>query len=560
MRFIDVVAGVGGFRLGMERAGHECVWSCEIDKWCQAVYKYKFGETPAGDVRQVRTEDIPNHDILCAGFPCQSFSIAGRRRGFEDTRGTIFFEVCKIARDKRTPYLLLENVAGLLSAEERTAFAVVLESLGELGYDAEWQVLNSKDFGVPQNRERVYLVGHLGGYCGQEVFPIGEGDRVPAKEGEGEPECKSGVRSQDYSSTVDARYGALRNAGETYIAEDFYQGRPMRRYRESAPSLRSDRCGLKVVAEEKPMIQVGSLYPKNADAGRVYSPEGIARALKGDAGGVGGKTGLYAMPMILTQARSEEAKKIRKENMERGRDTTTWKSMEAVPRTDGVSGSLSVVQKDNLVAIPCLTPDRARKRQHGRRFKEDGEPMFTLTGQDVHKVAIYRHPMNYGKKSVYDSCEIHPSLRTVSRSPRIVGNIYPSGGEAGKIIDAGGIYPTVKQGKRGGKAGMPLVTYEPKMRSQRALQMFDGIAHTVRQDLCRNMKHPHNPVLLPNMRIRRLTPKETERLQGFPDDWTRWGIDEKGNKVEISDCQRYRQMGNAVTVPVVEFIARRLTT
>jgi DNA (cytosine-5)-methyltransferase 1 len=189
IRFIDLFGGVGGFRLGLERAGEnfKCVWYNDIDKWCTAVYNYRFKESwkPA-DIKTIDTESIPDFDLLCAGFPCQSFSIAGKRRGFEDTRGTLFFEICRIAEVKRPELLLLENVKGLLSHDRGKTFQIILESLAELGYILEWQVLNSKHFGVPQNRERVFIVGHLGKFCGQEVFPLGEITREVQKISDGE--------------------------------------------------------------------------------------------------------------------------------------------------------------------------------------------------------------------------------------------------------------------------------------------------------------------------------------------------------------------------------------
>jgi DNA (cytosine-5)-methyltransferase 1 len=180
MKFIDLFGGIGGFRLGIEKAKPDwkCVWYCDIDKYAVEIYNSRFGEKyEARDIREVDEREIPRHDLLCAGFPCQSFSVAGRRKGFEDRRGNLFFEICRVARAKRPKILFLENVKGLLSHERGKTFAVILDSLQELGYWIEWQVLNSKDFGVPQNRERVFIVGHLGKEGGQQVFPLGEGDK-----------------------------------------------------------------------------------------------------------------------------------------------------------------------------------------------------------------------------------------------------------------------------------------------------------------------------------------------------------------------------------------------
>lgn len=179
MKFIDLFAGIGGFRLGMESAGHECVAFCEIDKFARASYKAIHnteGEIELHDITTVTDEEIRNigHvDVICGGFPCQAFSIAGARRGFEDTRGTLFFEIARFASILKPKYLFLENVKGLLNHDKGDTFETILSALDELGYDVEWQVLNSKDFGVPQNRERVFIIGHLREECTRNVFPIG---------------------------------------------------------------------------------------------------------------------------------------------------------------------------------------------------------------------------------------------------------------------------------------------------------------------------------------------------------------------------------------------------
>ena len=178
MRFLDLFAGIGGFRLGMERAGHECIGFCEIDKFARASYKAihdTTGEIELHDITTVSDDfirSIGNVDAICGGFPCQAFSIAGKRKEFEDTRGTLFFQIARFASILKPRYLFLENVKGLLHHDGGATFGTILETLDELGYNVEWQVLNSKDFGVPQNRERVFIIGHLRGECGRKVFPI----------------------------------------------------------------------------------------------------------------------------------------------------------------------------------------------------------------------------------------------------------------------------------------------------------------------------------------------------------------------------------------------------
>lgn len=178
MKFLDLFAGIGGFRLGLETAGHECVGFCEIDKFARKSYKAIHnteGEIELHDITSVSDESvrqIGHVDIICGGFPCQAFSIAGKRGGFEDTRGTLFFEIARFASILKPKYIFCENVKGLLNHDKGRTFKTIINTFDELGYDVEWQMLNSKDFGVPQNRERVYIVGHLRGERTRPVFPI----------------------------------------------------------------------------------------------------------------------------------------------------------------------------------------------------------------------------------------------------------------------------------------------------------------------------------------------------------------------------------------------------
>ena len=175
MRFIDFFAGYGGFRMGIEAHGHKCVGWCEIDKYAQLCYRTLHdteGEWFSDDIRTVKPSDLPEAEMYCGGFPCQSFSIAGKRRGFEDTRGTMFFEIARIARVKRPKYLFLENVKGLLNHDEGNTFETIIRTLDELGYDCQWQVLNSKFHGVPQNRERVFIIGQRRDTRHFNIFPI----------------------------------------------------------------------------------------------------------------------------------------------------------------------------------------------------------------------------------------------------------------------------------------------------------------------------------------------------------------------------------------------------
>lgn len=157
-KFIDLFAGIGGFRKAFENNNFNCVFSSEIDKACQEVYYNNYQEKPFGDIQLINPLDIPDHDVLTAGFPCQPFSICGRRKGFEDTRGTLFFSICKILEAKKPKVALLENVKHLLHHDKGNTLKVILNSLEYLGYHVSFKILNAINFGVAQNRERLIII------------------------------------------------------------------------------------------------------------------------------------------------------------------------------------------------------------------------------------------------------------------------------------------------------------------------------------------------------------------------------------------------------------------
>jgi len=228
IRFADLFSGIGGFRLGLERVGgFRCIWSCDNNKYANQIYIKRFGKENhhTGDARLVEAEAVPDHDLLCAGFPCQAFSIAGKRKGFEDARGTLFYEIARIARAKRPTLLLLENVRGILSHDAGQTFGTILEVLGRIGYRCEWQVLNSKWFGVPQNRERVFIIGHLRGGGSRPIFPITAGDEV----------VDSQLGKKDVVRTLRASGTPKQQWNHTYIVDFKNQ-----RLREEAGTLKAE--------------------------------------------------------------------------------------------------------------------------------------------------------------------------------------------------------------------------------------------------------------------------------------------------------------------------------
>ena len=296
MKFVDLFCGMGTIRMGFENAGHECVYSVEFDKHKREIYKVIFGSEPdAGDIKTVRASDIPRSDCWCFGAPCQDFSVAGLRAGLDGERSGLVREVFRLVREKepadRPEWLLYENVKGMLSSNNGWDFAAIQAEMGQCGYDVQWQLLNSKNFGVPQNRERVYTLGHLRARGSRKVFPIGESGGVHNK--------SISDKSSDNEIAL-----CLTSKGQSNWTGSFVK-------------------------------QIGNVMPTatrdNPNQGRVYDTAGLAPCLNKMEGG--GRKPLITEP------------------------------------------------------CDCLTPDRLEKRQNGRRFKEPGEPMFTLTKQDIHGIA-----------------------------------------------------------------------------------------------------------------------------------------------------------------------------
>lgn len=271
MKFLDLFAGIGGFRLGMESAGHECIGFCEIDKFARASYKAIHdteGEIELHDITRVTDESVRRFgsvDIICGGFPCQAFSIAGARRGFDDTRGTLFFEICRFASILRPKYLFLENVRGLLNHNGGATFETIIRTLDGLGYDVEWQVLNSKNFGVPQNRERIFIIGHLRGERTRNVFPIG-GENAKSDNQQSKIEIVGNTKDPNGTGkgTGSVVYNSNGLAG-TLLARD---------YKEP-----------KQIAIPNEIKQFGVLQPNYNQSGVVYNTDGIAPTIRAYQGG-----------------------------------------------------------------------------------------------------------------------------------------------------------------------------------------------------------------------------------------------------------------------------------
>lgn len=357
MIFIELFVGIGGFRYGFEKASKKfkSVWSNDWDKYAKAIYAKHWGKysIDGRDIRAVKSSEIPDHNLLTAGFPCQSFSIAGKRQGFKDTRGTLFFDICRILQAKRPSYCLLENVKGLLSHDNGETFQTILESLAELGYDCQWQVLNSKDFGVPQNRERVFIIGHLREKPRPEVFPIIE------------ELCDFTKRNSKGKGTVSYNISAgysRRNARGTHLIQEGFIG-------------------------------------SGSQSQRVYSDHGISAHIKAGGGGGGAKTGLYLVGNIvgMTESRTDESKEIRKSNRKTGKDWSPRRGKKLVERKDGLVGTVGSVQTpeqfvkdldfpEEDLAIRRLTPLECERLQGF----PDGWTDFGINGQKISDTQRYK--------------------------------------------------------------------------------------------------------------------------------------------------------------------------
>ena len=367
MKFIELFAGIGGFRYGLESVGTQqgkqrkqewksrdnvslkgncgnvkttigkptgfhCVYANEIDKYACQIYRKNFGEKELyeGDITKITADDIPDHDLLCGGFPCQAFSIAGKRKGFEDTRGTLFFDIARVLAAKRPRYLLLENVKGLLSHDDGHTFRTILWVLHELRYDVQWQVLNSKDFGVPQNRERVFIIGHLRGSSRPEVFPI----RGISEEIGYNNECNktTAVYFDDSIPEATTRRGRVMNEAGALMANPrggiAIQNKKIIE-KDIATTLDANYYkGLDDHQARTGVMEMIELTEKQSQGCRVYNPNGISSTLAGEAGGQGAKTGLYQIVGGLQKHQT--------------------------PRDDGISPSLTEAMGKGGGQIPIL--------------------------------------------------------------------------------------------------------------------------------------------------------------------------------------------------------------
>lgn len=274
IQYLSLFSGIGGFEKGIEDSHYsehfQCIGWSEIDDYAKKIYRKHYPNHPYwGDCRTIKTEDLPSFNFLVGGFPCQAFSTAGKGRGFQDTRGTLFFEIARILTDCRPPYFLLENVQGLLYHEDGKTLQRILGILSDLDYYIELKVYNSKDYGVPQNRERVFLKGYLRSECGTEILHLRRDSKKAA-----------GVNTTKLKPV-----GNLSQTG--HKSSNVYDVDGL-----SPTLLARDHKEPKRIIDTHPKGQVIKLN-KKSQAQTIYSSMGISRTLCGEQGGHGARTGLY---------------------------------------------------------------------------------------------------------------------------------------------------------------------------------------------------------------------------------------------------------------------------
>ena len=355
IKYFDIFAGIGGFRSGLDRSGgFECVGYCEIDKYAKLAYQTLYDtekEVYYDDARKIDPNELPDFDLICGGFPCQSFSIAGKRRGFDDTRGTLFFEIARIAAVKKPKSLLLENVPGLLSHDGGRTFAAILGALDDLGYDVTWEVINSADHNVAQSRKRVFIVGFLREKCAGRILSFTQANpktliqRIPGREG-----CRV-YSAEGLSITLTGTAGGF--GGKTGLYEVF--GLPIKVKTKSGYQIAMPGDSIDL-----------SYADLNSRRGRVGSD--IAHTVTPSAA-----QGVYMVKCIDMNPEPEITDLAR---------CITARQDSGVGNHKGENSGVLVIEEP----IPVMTPSKEKVRAQGRRFKNPDDPAFTITVTDCNGV------------------------------------------------------------------------------------------------------------------------------------------------------------------------------
>lgn len=507
MKYLSLFSGIGGFELGLENAegSFENIGYSEIDPFADSIYSRWFpNHRNLGDAREIDPMELQDFELLVAGFPCQAFSLGGYRRGFADTRGTLFFEIARICAEKKPTYLLLENVKGLLSHNKGETFKRMLGILSELGYDVEWEVYNSSSFSVPQNRERVYIKGYFRERCGGEILSQRR-SRTEASEMSDVPK----LHSYKFKRQVKKRT----NEVDLDELSSF-----LRQHKKNKGISISEISSML----QRPITEVEHWFRKDeyfsVPSDEVWYDLKELLDIRDD------KYDAYITEYEWVDGVFEQDKRAY-EDFGLSPSLTTTETLAKI----NIVGNLSATNHhgDDVHGIDGLIPSlNSNDYKHYKKILVEGEPS---------KIKKFGSTNGHQSGDVYETDGLSPTLCGMDMAKSIV---------------------KIKEDKE------PLKIKANNKKGYDEVVDGDGVrlCHPS-STTARGRTHKGEIGALStstdwgtvdaNFRIRRLTPLECERLQAFPDNWTKYGKDGK----LISDTQRYKCLGNAVTTTVVTYIA-----
>jgi DNA (cytosine-5)-methyltransferase 1 len=531
--YVDLFSGVGGFRQALDKLGGKCVMASEIDKWANIAYETLYGHKTVGDITKVKAADVPDHDLLVAGFPCQAFSIAGKRLGFEDTRGTLFFEVARIASEKQPNALLLENVKGLVSHDKGKTLNTIIQTLCDIGYTIDFNVLNSKYFGVPQNRERIFIIAIRDDLINPEPWKI-EGTNVVAKAKRRIAQL-DGVKTFNFDWPPQTEVTTkLRDILEDNVDERFYL---------------SEEKTAKLVAQLRDKELKILENRKDDEINPIYTPDMVTKNQNGRRI----KPGDDVMPALTVQDRHGVVEPVMLGHIDiKGHDATTIGGGHCEPKIAEEQlkkGGIDVSEKERntIEILRNLRKEIGEETFAEWRFRVlDSLQSSEILRQKLYGEIIQRAEDNGRSKLVH-------SAQMGERDK-----------ESGNVRDM-----WLDEERRNTSQGRELeeqfarelasVMSELSYQNASAEKILQDMRETTKGSrLLQQALHQIQEIWRPSIqekryRIRKLTPRETFRLQGFPDSEF-----DKLVAAGISNSQLYKKAGNAVTVNVVEAVAKRL--
>jgi DNA (cytosine-5)-methyltransferase 1 len=545
---LDLFSGIGGFPLGLERAGFNITkhYFSEVDKHAISNYRFNFKTAEyVGSVTDVRGAGLPKRpNIITFGSPCQDFSLAGKRKGMDGERSSLISHAIRLITECRPDVFIWENVKGTFSSNNGADFWAIVQAFANIGgYRLEWQLLNTAWL-LPQNRERIYLIGHLGKGSGRNVFPFREDDQVFDQ-----PNGADNRRTQaQYCSTI-VRPGMGSKADDTFIATALNAS--------SAKMVASD-----TYIQVKSATAQGYETATEGDSINLSQPDSETRRGRvghGKAQTLETSCNQAVILGAVTMQRTEEGKKLRSE-YEAGEVKHGYNEhREQAIRQDGLTNTLDSSIKSQMVAVCAAMRGRNTEnpssRIKGDHFEQRLEvnqngTTNTLTAVQKDNLIIQLNPSKEsgGNQAVIESSIIDVSIKNegireyYETCPTLNSRDYK---EPRMVIQS-----TVLPGRHA-------VQLNPSAKHQQdRVYSEHGIAPQLNAGTHGNAQHLTKTLV--GARIRRLTEIECERLQGFPDNWTKFGTNEKGETITISRTQRYKMCGNAVTVAVVEMIGQRL--